>query len=59
MVKAAEIFVYLRDIERLKKWSVEGVFKETAMVKDHFSFVEKLGEFYPKLYAFLKEKNIG
>lgn len=59
LVKAAEIFVYLRDIERLKKWSVEGVFKETAMVKDHFSFVEKLGEFYPKLYAFLKEKNIG
>ena len=59
LVKATEIFVYLRDIERLKKWSVEGTFKETEMVKDHFSFVEKLGEFYPKLYTFLKEKNIG
>jgi hypothetical protein len=59
LVNAKEIFVYLRDIERLKKWSVDGVFKETEMVKDHFSFVEKLGEFYPKLYAFLKEKNIG
>ena len=59
LVNAKEIFVYLRDIERLKKWSIDGVFKETEMVKDHFSFVEKFGEFYPKLYTFLKEKSIG
>ena len=59
LINAKDIFIYLRDIERLKKWSVNGVFKETELVKNHFSFVEKLGAFYPKLYAFLKENSTG
>jgi hypothetical protein len=59
LINSKEIFIYLRDIQRLKKWSVSGTFKETELVKDHFAFIEKLGIFYPKLYAFLKESNIG
>ena len=59
LTNSKDLFIYLRDIQRLKKWSVTGTFKETALVKDHFSFIEKLGDLYPKLYAFLKENKIG
>ena len=59
LINTKEIFVYLRDIQRLKKWSVKGEFKETELMKDHYSFLEKLNEYYNAFYAFLKEKNIG
>lgn len=59
LTNTKDLFIYLRDIQRLKKWSVQGTFKETDLVKDHFSFIEKLGDLYPKLYAFLKENKIG
>ena len=59
LVNTKEIFLYIRDIERLKKWSVAGTFTETAFMKDHYSFLEKLNEFYPPLYQFLLEKKIG
>ena len=54
-----EIFSYLRDIERLKNWSVKKPLVATEMMKNHFSFMEKLHEYYTALYHYLKEKNIG
>ena len=59
LVDTKEIFVYIRDIERLKNWSVTGTFTETEFMKDHYSFLEKLNNFYPSLYQFLLEKKIG
>ena len=59
LVDTKEIFVYIRDIERLKKWSVTGTFTETEFMKEHYSFLEKLNNFYPPLYQFLLEKKIG
>ncbi|WBX71115.1 PD-(D/E)XK nuclease family protein [Tenacibaculum retecalamus] len=59
LINPKDIFVYLRDIHRLQKWSVKGEFKETELMKDHFSFMEKLEEFYAVFYQFLVDKKIG
>ncbi len=59
LINPSDIFVYLRDIHRLQKWSVKGEFKETELMKDHFSFMEKLEKFYTIFYQFLIEKKIG
>ncbi|WP_299671438.1 PD-(D/E)XK nuclease family protein [uncultured Polaribacter sp.] len=59
LIDTKEIFVYLRDIQRLKKWSVTGTFQETEFMKDHYSFLEKLNSFYTPLYQFLLNKKIG
>ncbi|UTD15868.1 PD-(D/E)XK nuclease family protein [Tenacibaculum mesophilum] len=59
LINTREIFVYLRDIHRLRKWSVKGEFKETELMKDHFSFMEKLNKYYDAFYQFLVENNIG
>lgn len=59
LVNTNDIFIYLRDIERLRKWSVKGTFKETELIKDHYSFLEKLNYYYDAFYQFLLEKNIG
>lgn len=59
LINTKDLFIYLRDIQRLKKWSVKGAFKETELVKDHYSFLEKLHLLYPKLYTHLLERNIG
>ncbi|MDC1162377.1 PD-(D/E)XK nuclease family protein, partial [Tenacibaculum sp.] len=59
LINTRDIFDYIRDIERLRKWSVKGTFEETELVKDHFSFMEKLGEYYNKLYSFLIKNNKG
>ena len=59
LIDTKEIFVYLRDIQRLKKWSVTGTFKETELIKDHYAFLERLHKYYPVFYAFLLEKKIG
>ena len=59
LVNSKEIFVYLRDIHRLRKWSVKGEFKETKLIKDHFFFMEKLDRYYHKFYTFLVENHIG
>ena len=59
LINTDDLFIYLRDIQRLKKWSVKGEFKETELVKDHHSFLEKLHLLYPKLYAHLLENKIG
>ena len=59
LIDSNDIFIYLRDIQRLKKWSVKGEFKETELMKDHYSFLEKLTIYYTAFYEFLKEKKIG
>ena len=59
LIDTKEIFIYLRDIQRLKKWSVTGTFKETELIKDHYFFLEKLNKYYNTFYQFLLEKNIG
>ena len=59
LINTKDIFIYLRDIERLRKWSVKGTFKETELIKDHYSFLEKLNIYYDAFYAFLIDKNIG
>ncbi|CAM1350476.1 PD-(D/E)XK nuclease family protein [Tenacibaculum insulae] len=59
LINPREIFVYLRDVHRLQKWSVKGEFKETELMKDHFSFMEKLEKLYATFYQFLIEKKIG
>ena len=59
LINTKDIFLYLRDIERLKKWSVNGTFKETELMKDHYSFLEKLNIYYDAFYEFLLKENIG
>lgn len=59
LINTREIFVYLRDIHRLRKWSVKGEFHETELMKDHFYFMEKLNKYYDAFYQFLAENNIG
>ena len=59
LIPAKELFIYLRDIERLRKWSVKGTFKETELMKNHTHFLEKLDVYYHLFYKFLTEKNIG
>ena len=59
LINTKEIFIYLRDIERLRKWSVKGTFKETELIKDHYSFLEKLNNYYTAFYQFLLDENIG
>lgn len=59
LINSREIFEYLRDIQRLKKWSVKGTFEETELIKDHFKFIEKLNEYYNAFYKFLLENRIG
>ena len=59
LINTKDIFVYLRDIQRLKKWSVTGTFQETELIKDHFIFIEKLQKYYNAFYSFLLKKNTG
>lgn len=59
LVNTEDIFNYLRDIQRLRKWSVKGEFQETDLIKDHFAFMERLGIYYKRLYAHLLEEDTG
>jgi ATP-dependent helicase/nuclease subunit B len=59
LINTKDIFTYLRDIQRLKKWSVSGAFKETKLIKNHYLFLEKLNKYYTTFYQFLLEKNTG
>ena len=59
LVNAKDLFRYLKDIEHLKKWSVKKPIEETKMMKDHFNFMEKLGEYYDNFYSYLVERQIG
>ena len=59
LIDTKDIFLYIRDIERLRKWSVKGTFIETDLIKNHNSFLEKLQVYYKAFYSFLKDKQIG
>ncbi|MFY7670479.1 PD-(D/E)XK nuclease family protein [Tenacibaculum sp. MEBiC06402] len=59
LVDTREVFLYIRDVQRLKNWSVKGTFKETELIKNHFAFIERLNEYYDALYKFLLENSIG
>ncbi|CAI8330926.1 MAG: Uncharacterised protein [Flavobacterium sp. SCGC AAA160-P02] len=59
LINSRAIFTYLKDVQRMKKWSVKGEFKETKLVKDHFIFMEHLGKYYNTLYSYLVEKKLG
>ncbi len=59
LVNSKDIFTYIRDIERLKKWSVKGTFSETELIKNHHSFLEKLQEYYAAFYTFLVNQKRG
>ena len=59
LVNSQDLFIYLRDIERLRKWSVKGAWKETALMKDHYGFLENLGTYYTTFYDFLIVNKIG
>lgn len=59
LVNPSQIFPYLKDIHRLEKWSVKGEIKETELIKDHFSFIERLEKFYTIFYQFLIQNKIG
>ncbi len=59
LVDTKSIFDYLRDIQRLRKWSVSGTFQETDLIKSHQYFLEKLHPLYTKLYEQLLETKQG
>jgi len=59
LIDAKDIFTYLKDIERLRKWSVKGELRESELMKNHHRFMERLYEYYMKFYAFLLEKKSG
>ncbi|WP_408038609.1 PD-(D/E)XK nuclease family protein [Tenacibaculum amylolyticum] len=59
LVDTREVFVYIRDLQRLRKWSVKGTFQETELMKNHFAFTERLNEYYDALYEFLVANKIG
>jgi len=59
LINAKDIFIYIRDIERLKKWSVKGTFKETEFIKNSQGFLEKMHDYYRAFYQFLTTNNIG
>ena len=59
LIHSKTIFTYLKDVQRMKKWSVKGTFKETTLVKDHFIFLERLEKYYSRFYEYLLEKKIG
>ncbi len=59
LVDTHDIFTYVRDIQRLRKWSVKGTFQETELMKDHYIFLEKLEKYYDEFYNFLINNHIG
>ena len=59
LINPREIFLYLRDIHRLNKWSISNSIDETSLMKDHFSFMEKLYYLYELFYEFLVTSGFG
>lgn len=54
LVNAKDIFRYVRDIKRLEGWE-----PNTKLIKNYFSFFEKLEDYYAELYQSLKSKKKG
>ena len=59
LVNPNDIFSYLRDIQRLKEWSIDGAIEETNLIKNNFSFLKQLGSYYTEFYTFLVQRKIG
>lgn len=59
LINSKDLFNYIKDIERLKKWSVNKPLEETKMMKNHFSFMERLDVYYNEFYQFLMDRKIG
>ncbi len=59
LIAPKEIFLYIRDVHRLKKWSVSETLEETPLMKDHYNFLEKLHILYDTFYLFLTQKKVG
>ena len=59
LINSKDLFNYIKDIERLKKWSVNKPLEETKMMKNHFSFMERLDVYYNEFYQFLVDRKIG
>lgn len=59
LINSVSIFNYLKDIQRIKEWDLKTPTHPTALMKTHFSFMEKLGEYYTELYTYLIEKKWG
>lgn len=59
LVNSKDLFNYIKDIERLKNWSVDKPIEETKLMKNHFSFMEKLDVYYSELYKYLTDRKIG
>ena len=54
LVNSKDLFVYLRDINRLNNWS-----PNTELSKNYFSFFEKLHTYYEAFYEYLLSTNTG
>lgn len=59
LIPAKEIFTYLRDINRLQKWSDTEIVSETTLMKSHYAFMEQLYELYEHFYSFLVKSKQG
>jgi len=59
LIDAKAIFTYLKDIQRLKDWSVKTPIAKTELMKTHFSFMKKLGDYYTVFYNYLVDKKSG
>jgi ATP-dependent helicase/nuclease subunit B len=58
LIDANYIFNYLKDIDQLEKWSLEKG-EETAIIKNYFSFFERLETYYFELKKHLLGKQYG
>ncbi len=52
------IFNYLKSIDRLENWNIEKG-AETALIKKHLSFFERLEVYYHRFYEHLLSKKLG
>ena len=59
LVDAKSIFNYLKDIQRIKNWDLKIPMHSTPLMKNHFSFMEKLGLYYSELYEHLITQKLG
>ena len=59
LIDPKDLFTYLRDIQRLKDWSVKKPIQETELMKNHFSFMKELEGYYTAFYSYLIKRKIG
>ena len=59
LVPASELFSYLKDIKRLENWDVSEVTAPSEVLKNHLSFMERLGTSYQQLYKHLLANKKG